>query len=486
MTSVGVEQAGAPSQSGVRVRECGRVTSAATRAVYISAAVYGLLFAVAVVLFYVGFHEERLDVGDMVQAIWSTTHGHFLEFTTPEGLQASRLGVHTDVFLLFLVPLWLVWPSPIVPLVLQPLAVASGALPVYWLARKHLGNERAAVFLSFAYLLYPATQFNAFTPTSGFHPISFAVPLILFAIWFLDEDRLVPFAVCALLAATTKEEIPLAVGCLGLWYAFSKGRRRVGLAIFGVGAAASLLAFVVIIPHFSRPGYAPFAERYSTLGGNAHRILHTAVTDPGALVHTVATPHKAVYLLFLFCPLLGLAFRAPLLLLGAVPDLVINLLSVKPSSTVIGTSYTAGILPFLIAATVFGLKKVKRDRREVSLFALAAVAAIAINSPIVANARTLGASLTSDPARDAQAHAVRLIPHDIPVAATHELAGYLSARRYVYIFPYVRSARWLVVNENDTRTLPNLRSFAQRWMNAHPEWRTIYHAQGVYVLRKVK
>jgi hypothetical protein len=71
------------------------------------------------------------------------------------------------------------------------------------------------------------------------------------------------------------------------------------------------------------------------------------------------------------------------------------------------------------------------------------------------------------------------------VAATHELGGYLSARRFVFIFPYVNNARWLVVNENDTRTLPNLRSFSRRWMRTHPDWRTLYKAHGVYVLRKL-
>jgi hypothetical protein len=39
------------------------------------------------------------------------------------------------------------------------------------------------------------------------------------ALWirFLDEDRLVAFSLVALLACTTKEQIPLAVGCLGIW-----------------------------------------------------------------------------------------------------------------------------------------------------------------------------------------------------------------------------------------------------------------------------
>lgn len=282
MSSVGVEQTAASTTRHLAAAATSRAASTTTRAVYVVGLVYGLVFATAVTLFYLGFHEERLDVGDMIQAIWSTTHGHLLEFTTPTGQQASRLGAHTDVFLLLLVPFWLIWHSPLLPLVIQPLIVAAGVLPVYWLGRKHLGSERAAAHMSFAYLLFPATQFSAFTPTSGFHPISFAVPLILYAIWFLDEDRLVPFAVCALLAATTKEEVPLALGCLGLWYAFSRGRRRAGIAIFGMGASLSLLAFFVIIPHFSTPGYEPFAERYAGVGGSPTGILRMAVSDrPG-------------------------------------------------------------------------------------------------------------------------------------------------------------------------------------------------------------
>src|SRR5260221_3389457 len=117
-------------------------------------------------------------------------------------------------------------------------AVSAGALPVFWLARKHLQSNRAAAHFAFAYLLYPATQFNAFTKAAGFHSVSLAVALILFAIWFLDEDRLMPFAVFALLAASTREEIPVAVGCLGIWYGVRKGRRWTGFSIFALGLTA--------------------------------------------------------------------------------------------------------------------------------------------------------------------------------------------------------------------------------------------------------
>src|SRR5205085_11107503 len=129
------------------------------------------------------------------------------------------------------------------------------------------GSERAGAHLAVAYLLFPATQFNAFTPSAGFHPVSFALPLLMFAIWFLDERRLLPFALVAVLAASTKEEIPAALGCLGIWYAVRKGERVVGGTIAVLGFGVSALEFLVLIPHYSIAGFSPFAVRYSSVGG---------------------------------------------------------------------------------------------------------------------------------------------------------------------------------------------------------------------------
>ena len=201
----------------------------------------------------------------------------------------------TDPFLALLVPLWWAWPSPMMLVVFQVVAVAAGALPVYWLARKHLSSEFAPACFAFAYLLYPATQSNAVGVGDSFHAVSIAIPLILFAIWFLDEERLVLFGVFALLAASTKEEIAASVGCLGLWYAVRRKRWGVGLSIFGLGVTVSLINFLVIIPHFSPSGIDPFAARYSNVGTTPGGILHRAFTDPVALLQAVATGHKVLY-----------------------------------------------------------------------------------------------------------------------------------------------------------------------------------------------
>src|SRR5215510_10844745 len=107
------------------------------------------------------FSTGRFDLGNMVQAVWATAHGHPLRVTDLRGEQVLRLGAHVDPVLMLFAPLWRLWPSPDMLLVAQSIAIASGALPVYFLARKHLASERAGAAFAIAYLLYPATTWLA-------------------------------------------------------------------------------------------------------------------------------------------------------------------------------------------------------------------------------------------------------------------------------------------------------------------------------------
>ena len=262
-------------------------------------ATYAAGFSALSILRHRAFSTGRFDLGNMVQAVWSTAHGHPLQITGLRGDQISRLGAHFDPILAVFAPLWLVWPSPDLLLVSQAVAVALGALPVYWLARKHLGSEQAALGFALAYLLYPPTQWLTL---NEFHPVALACPLLLFAIWYLDEDRLLPFAAFGLLAATTKEEIAFVVAGLGVWYAFSHRRRLPGAAIFVAGTAVALIAIEVVIPHFNRAGTSSFFTRYSEVGSTPAGIVHTALTDPWRLVTTAATGRGLGYLASLVAP----------------------------------------------------------------------------------------------------------------------------------------------------------------------------------------
>ena len=459
-------------------------------------AAYGAGFSALSVLRHRALQTGRFDLGNMVQAVWSTAHGHPLQVTGLRGDQISRLAAHFDPILAAFAPLWLVWPSPDMLLVTQAVAVALGALPVFWLARKHLGSERAGIGFALAYLVYPPTQWLTL---NEFHPVALACPLLLFAIWFLDEGRLFPFVVFGLLAATTKEEIGFVVAGLGLWWALARGRRLEGAAILAAGAAVALVAIEVVIPHFNRAGTSSFFARYTEVGGSPGGIVHTTVTKPWKLVTTAVTGRGLGYLARLFLPLGLLALVAPLLLLAAIPELAINLLSAATTQTSIRFHYTAGLIPVLVAATVLGAAHLVRSHphRAVPLATGALVLAIASNYAL--GAIPLWRYLPGG--QQAQAHAADVTRHDrialgalglIPktavVSATNTLGAHLSARRRILSFPVIQDARWIAADETSPgyadRLAPLPTAVQLAWLRRNPEWRLVLERDGILIFHR--
>jgi uncharacterized membrane protein len=460
-------------------------------------AAYAVGFSALSILRHRAFQTGRFDLGNMVQAVWSTAHGHPLQITGLRGDQISRLAAHFDPILVALAPLWLVWPSPDLLLVVQAVAVALGALPVFWLARKHLGSDRVGLGFALAYLLYPATQWLTL---NEFHPVALACPLLLYAVWYLDEGRLLPFAVCGLLAAATKEEIALVVAGLGIWFALAHGHRLEGAAIAAAGAAVALVAIEVVIPHFNRAGSSSFFSRYGEVGGSPGGILRTAVTDPWKIVTTAVTGRGLGYLARLVLPLGLLVVFAPLLLLAAIPELAINLLSATTTQTSIRFHYTAGLIPVLVAAAVLGTGRLVRDRPGLASPVATGALVLALASNYALGAIPLWRYFPGGEQHDAYAaqvtrhdrsaaRALRLIPGHAVVSATNTLGAHLSARHRVLSFPYIQDATWIAADETQPgyadRLAPLPTAVQLSWLRRNPEWRLVFERDGLLIFHRV-
>jgi uncharacterized membrane protein len=455
-------------------------------------AAYAAGFAALSILRDRAFSTGRFDLGNMVQAVWSTAHGDPLRVTNLTGEQVSRLGSHTDVVLVLFAPLWWIWPSASMLLVVQAVAVALGALPVFWLARKHLGSERGGIGFALAYLLYPATTWLTL---NEFHPVALATPALLYAFWYLDEDRLVPFAVFAVLAAASKEEVALVIAGYGIWYALARGRRGAGGTIAVAGLVWTAVAVAIVIPHFNG-GHSAFEGRYSEVGGTPSGILHTALHHPGVLFHA-AFDHAGVrYLLDLVLPLAGLCLLSPMVL-AAVPEIAINLLSSAAPQSSIHFHYTAAEIPPLFIAAVFGAARVG-PRWRIPVATVVVLTALAGNYRLGAiplwrelpGGQTLQAHAASVTAHDRiAARALRLIPANVVVSATNSLGGHLSARRRILSFPYVQDATWIAADETQPgyadRLAPLPAATQLAWLRRNPAWRLVFEQDGVLVFRRV-
>ena len=438
-------------------------------------AAYAVGFGALSILQYRAYNTGRFDLGNMAQAVWATAHGHPLEVTNLQGDQVSRLGSHVDPILVAFAPIWWIWPSAAMLVATQAVAIALGALPVFWLARKHLGSEQAAL---------------------GF---ALACPLLLFAFWYLDEDRLGAFALFALLAALTKEEIPLVIAGMGVWYAISRRQWRIGGAIAALGFCLTAISVRVVLPHFNEGATSSFYARYGTLGHSPGGILETLFTDPGKVLSTAFDGEGFHYLLDLFVPLLLLVVASPVVLVAALPELGLNLLSATDTQSSIHHHYTAGLIPPLIVATVLGAARLTRSRPGLRMPLATTLVAVMVAANYLLGAVPVWRGLPGGQTYRAYAahvathdritdRALRMIPDGAVVSATNSLGSKLSGRRRFLSFPYIRDAQWVAADE----TQPG---YADRWdppataealarLRRNPSWRLVFSDDGVLVFRR--
>ncbi len=340
-------------------------------AVFAAAALAALLLASYSIARHNAFNSKAYDLGLHAQVIWNTGHGRLFASSVEVD---NYLGDHVSPIILLLAPLYRLWPDPRSLLIVQALALAAGALPLAAMTRRLLlppwpgGAHLLAMLLALAYLVAPAL---GFTNRFEFHEEVLAVPLLLLAFWWLENERPWPMSLALLLAALCKEDVGLTVAAFGLWAAWRKPRLKAfGLAWLAIGLAWSLLALLVIIPAF-RGAPADTLDRYAWLGRTPSAALTTLVTRPDrVLAHVLGDPRRFWFLFKLLLPTGFLALLSPALLI-ALPGVLINWLAANLYQATFYFHYAAVSIPVVFAAAAYGMERVgqregrgRREKRE--------------------------------------------------------------------------------------------------------------------------
>ncbi|MFP5450987.1 MAG: DUF2079 domain-containing protein [Thermoleophilia bacterium] len=468
-------------------------------AVWAMAAVYAAVFSYLSVQRHRSFWTGRFDLGNMVQAVWSTAQGRPLETTDVAGRQFVRLGAHVDPILVLFAPLTWTGHLPEAMLIAQAVIVATGAIPAYHLGRRWLGDARLGVAAAAVYLLYPPLQWAT---VAEFHPVTLAAPLLLFCIWFAQERRWLWLAVFAVAAALTKEQVGLALAVLGLWL-FVSGARRAGAVLAGASLAWVALCMTVIIPHFNRGEPSEFIGRYSHLGDGPAGVVGTVLTRPWVVVETVAEPGRLAYLAALLAPLLFLPLAAPLLAAAALPELGLNLLAEWYPQYSFRYHYVAVIVPFFVAASLLGLARLRPRLERFAPGSLrgpmaawvvwVALAGVVLGplpwwSHVPLGSDDRAAQYAPDAHARTLARAVALIPDGEAVSAGNLIGAHVSARRRILFFPQIDDARWVIVDRLRPFVFgaiaPNVHEARVAALRDDPRFEIVFEEDGVIVARR--
>lgn len=458
-----------------------------------------LLFAAWFSAYSIRLHDAHLthkaDLGQIDQAIWNTSQGRFVQEVKDDRI-STRLTDHVEPIFLLVAPVFWVWDNVRALLVLQAVALAAGAWPIYLFARKKLtaavpgaSAEWGAAAFAAAYLLMPALQAAA---VAEFHAMPLAAPLIAAALWAGEERRWGWFALWAVLVMTAQEGAALLGALLGAYAAVNSYRDAyrnqvsprslvsipalrtpgvlAGTGVFLAGLAWFAIATFVIIPRFAAEAYAlgqtPYAARYGALGESFGDVLVALVTRPLVALRIALEPLRVNYLLELLIPTAGLALLSPGLLLAGAPLLLANLLSSFPLQYSGEAHYSAALAPYFVMAGAAGAARVLRSQKagqgwaalmgaRLPAFMFTVVAVCAVTLQVAEGFMPIGGEFRRSPSRgwpEVTAHHRLLtrfdaiIPADAAVSTTPSLHPHLAHRQRIYLFPIIGDADYVLVD----------------------------------------
>lgn len=410
--------------------EYGRSRDLVPRIILVLAIVaYAIGFARISHINYQAFWVPSFDFAIFDQGAWLLSR--FKDpFVTIRGLHL--FGDHASFIILFFVPLYWLGASGEVLLYAQTLGLALGAVPVFLLGRRLLGNEWHALMMATAYLLTPAV---GWLNMENFHPDAFEVPLLLFAVYFMVSRRWRLFMVSIVLVLLVKEDVPLVTIPLGIYVALLHNR-RVGLATVATSALWLGWTVLLILPDFSGVdpgGLNSWRIPFGGVGG----LVQTAIQSPWEVGGHILGAEKQRYLFQLLTPLAFLPLLSPFTLV-ALPVLGSNLISTFYYQYSIEYHYTAPLIPILWGGALLGISRIRRDGARSGLVALVLAGTVFsayLWGPLSWSRKPVQVGDENSAVAEASREAIALIPPDAVVAARAHAASHLAHREKIYNLP---------------------------------------------------
>lgn len=397
------------------------------------AAALAFAFVTAVcVTRYASYYAPNYDFGIFAN-MFENMRRTGLPVTTCErdGL-LSHFAVHISPIFYLLLPLYCIVPRAETLLVVQAAAIASGVVPVWLFARKKTGSNTAGILFSALYLLYPAFSCGAFF---DFHENKFLLPLILWALYFMEEKKRLPMYFFLLLTAMVKEDAAVYTAVIGLYMLFGKKEYVRGSAVF-LGSAAYFAGAVALLNSF---GEGAQLWRYSNIAeGGFAALIGAVIVNPMRVLSECVGDEKIKFIVQMLFPLLGLPLvsKRPSRYILLIPFLLVNLMPDYIYQHDIGYQYTYGSGAFLIYLSIVNWTDISFFLKDsLKTAAAGAVCAAALLSYAATGARgviyfELYHSETC--IRETIDSALALVPEDASVAASTLFVAHLADREEIY------------------------------------------------------
>ncbi len=403
------------------------------------------------------FHTHSYDLGIETSVAWNTAFGRWFYDSIR---QMNYLWDHfSPVYLLF-TPLMRIFPSAVTLLVIQAAAIAFAIPAVGLLGLRLCHSKSISLFVCAAFLCCPyLTRVN----TYDFHPVALAIPVLLWAIYFIETKRWLAFAVSVLLCFTLKEDMSFAIAGIGLSYLLINRHKILSIFLILLSAAVFLIVVLKIMPAFGDTVNSHI-DRYSHLGSSLTQVLDNIFVHPFRTLKVLAADHNRLRTLFRVMMFSAfLPFFAPAAIVAMLPSILVHIASNYKPQINLSAQYSAAIIPFMFLGICAGIRNLRIifRRYEISIKKQKKIFIIILTVLALAGFDKLPRYVAfRDINKVKQEHAVlAVIPPDSAVAAADYYVPHLVTRQNITMLapPFedtTRQAEYIVMDISDHRLWP--------------------------------
>jgi uncharacterized membrane protein len=320
------------------------------------AAAYALAIARFEWIHHKNLGTRAWDFGLYINTMWQSIHGN------PLGCSLLGAGTHAyrhfDPILILISPILLIHRGAESLIAFQAIWGASGAIPLYLLARHQTRSPWCGVALAAMYLLHPALHGpNIY----DFHSLFLAGPLILWCMYLLETGRTKRFFAALVLLMLCREEMPVLACLMGIYALISGKPRRVGLGAVAAALVYGLAIYAAVVSRgASYESY--FDDIKAPHQSVASSVVLSLLTNPLYVLRYALREEKIVYILKLLVPLLFLPALAGKKRLLFLLGLGVTLIGSKGCFFSISMQYSTWWLPFMLASIPTALENAAGSR----------------------------------------------------------------------------------------------------------------------------
>lgn len=324
---------------------------------------------------YLIFGNSCFDLGVFAQMYHSMITDFSLVTTCERDKFLSHFAVHFSPVFYLLAPVYYLFPHPQTLLIAQAVVVMSGVIPLYLICKKYNYSNPVTLGFSIVYLFSTALISPCFY---DFHENMFLPPLLMWFFYAAEKKKYVLMYIMMALVLSVKEDAPLYLICIGLYFVLSNRRKLHGAIV----AAFSAAYFVIVTSLMKKYGEGIMTSRtYGNLmtdtSAGFGNIIKTVVTNPGYFVSLLTKEDKLIFFITMLLPLafMPLITKKASRFLIVVPFIVMNLTPDYYYASNMGYQYVFGTFVCLLYVTVLNFNDIPKRIRPalISFMAFASV-----------------------------------------------------------------------------------------------------------------